>query len=96
MTTEVTDELINEMVLCLLQGYKSSQIFDLIEKKYSDLSIENVERFGGCDMGSNAWAVWKINDKYVKFHGYYASYDGFYYEGWYWVKPVTKTIVEYE
>jgi len=36
------------------------------------------------------------HDCYIKFSGYYSSYNGSDYDEWSEVKPVTKTIVVYE
>lgn len=61
---------------------------------------ETVEDFGGEDMGSNYYKVIKFTrgDEvvFIKFHGWYASYDGSYYEGFNVVTPKEKTVVVYD
>ena len=59
-----------------------------------------VEDYGGEDMGSTYYAVHKFTrgDEvvFIKFYGYYASYNGADYEGFRFVTPKEKTVVVYE
>jgi hypothetical protein len=58
-----------------------------------------VDNYGGEDQGYTYYAVWKFDTLegpfYVKFYGWYASYDGASYEGFVEVKPREVTKVEY-
>jgi hypothetical protein len=55
------------------------------------LIVEYVEQFGGEGHGDDYWSVYKFtkNDEscYVKFDGYYASYNGSDYDEWFFVEP---------
>lgn len=71
-------------------------------KVLSDLNItfEFVDRYGGEDQGSDYWSVYSFSDGmqvvFIKFDGWYASYDGSTYEEFYEVQPVEKTITVFE
>ena len=56
--------------------------------------------YGGEDQGSDYWAVWSFTDysgdvAYVKFYGYYQSYDGAEYQGWKFVTPKLVTVTQW-
>lgn len=59
-----------------------------------------VDDYGGEDMGSTYYAVHKFTrgdeTVFIKFYGYYASYNGADYEGFVFVTPKEKTVVVYE
>lgn len=57
-----------------------------------DTDFKCVDRYGGCDMGSNFWSIYKINDEYIKFQGHYASHHGADYESMEVVKPVEEVV----
>lgn len=65
----------------------------------TDTPTNVVDEYGGEDQGSTYYAVWKFDTTdgplYVKFYGWYASYDGATYEGFVEVKPREVTKVEY-
>ncbi len=64
------------------------------------ITIEQVDQHGGEDQGSTYYTVYKFTGQgeevYLKFEGYYQSYDGATYEGFQQVQPVTKTVTVYE
>jgi hypothetical protein len=64
------------------------------------INFELVDRYGGEDQGSDYWSVYSFSDGmqvvFIKFNGWYASYDGSTYEEFYEVKPVEKTITVFE
>jgi hypothetical protein len=66
----------------------------------ANLNFELVDRYGGEDQGSEYWSVYSFSDGmqvvFIKFDGWYASYDGSTYEEFYEVKPVEKTITVFE
>jgi predicted KAP-like P-loop ATPase len=68
--------------------------------KENKIGFSLVDRYGGEDQGSDYWSVYSFSDGmqvvFVKFDGWYASYDGSTYEEFYEVKPVEKTITVYE
>mgnify|MGYP000253119155 CR=1 FL=1 len=57
-----------------------------------DTDFVCVERYGGSERGIDYWSVYKINDVYVKFDGYYQSYDGAEFEEMLIVSPVEQTV----
>lgn len=64
------------------------------------ISFELVDRYGGEDQGSDYWSVYSFTDGmqavFIKFDGWYASYDGSTYEEFYEVQPVEKTVTVFE
>lgn len=69
---------------------------------HMNISFEFVEHYGGEDQGSDYWTVYKFTDNntgeevYIKFDGWYASYEGATYENCFVVQPKEKTVVVYE
>ena len=63
------------------------------------IAIAYEDDYGGEDMGSEYWSVYsftKGTDKvYVKFNGYYQSFDGSNYEGFDFVKPTPVQKIEW-
>lgn len=61
---------------------------------------KDVDSFGGEDQGSGYYKVVKFTrgdeTVFIKFYGYYASYDGADYEGFVFVTPTEKLVVVYE
>jgi hypothetical protein len=64
------------------------------------INFELVDRYGGEDQGTDYWSVYSFTDGmqvvFIKFDGWYASYDGSTYEEFYEVQPVEKTITVFE
>jgi hypothetical protein len=64
------------------------------------ISFELVDRYGGEDQGSDYWSVYSFTDGqevvFIKFDGWYASYDDSTYEEFYEVQSVEKTITVFE
>lgn len=59
--------------------------------------VERVDSYGGMDMGTELWVVFKIGDQLFKKYGAYYSHDGSYWDGSLnEVKPVQKTITVFE
>lgn len=70
-------------------------------KSIGIVEVKMVDRYGGEDMGSTYYSVYKFSNEqsetvYAKFGGWYASYEGAEYEGWNFVNPVTKTVTVYK
>lgn len=59
-----------------------------------------VEQYGGEGQGEQYWFVFKLvtdpHERYFKVDGYYASYDGGYYDEIYEVFPKQVTVTQYE
>jgi hypothetical protein len=64
------------------------------------IKFEHVDNYGGEDQGSDYWSVYSFSDGmqvvFIKFDGWYASYDGSTYEEFYEVQAVEKTITVFE
>lgn len=60
------------------------------------LTFEFEDRYGGEGQGDEYWSVYKFSrgDEvvYVKFDGWYASYNGSEFNEWYFVEPQEKVI----
>lgn len=75
---------------------------DLFDGDYDNLPWDesiSVEHHGGEDQGSDYYTVYKFTkgneELYIKFYGYYSSYDGADYEDFTFVTPKQKTITVY-
>lgn len=64
------------------------------------LTLKNEASFGGEGQGEAYWSVYSITNGtdtvYVKFDGYYMSYDGSTYERWFFVEPKQVMVTEYD
>jgi hypothetical protein len=58
----------------------------------NELTVENVDSFGGEGMGDQYWSVYKFSKGddicYVKFDGYYASYNGAEFNEWFFARSI--------
>lgn len=65
----------------------------------SGLTVKHVDRYGGEDKGSEYWSVYTFSNAneavYVKFNGWYQSYDGSEFDAWYFAKAVPKSGFDY-
>ena len=65
-----------------------------------DLTINLEDRTGGEGEGEKYWSVYSFTNEegtvYIKFDGYYQSYEGATFEQFYQVIPKQKTITVYE
>lgn len=90
--SELFDQCDYKHLLLVADGYFEDTKLGKMELKDSD----NTYNFDG---RADCWAVWYFPkfDVYVKVEGYYRSWgDGMTYTGYKFVKPVTKTITDYE
>lgn len=59
-----------------------------------------VDSFGGEGQGDSFWSVYSFTKDdetvYVKFDGWYQSYNGAEYDSWFFVKPVQVTVTQYQ
>lgn len=81
----------------LMYEYKVDELDEL------KIDYESVQQYGGEDQGTDYYTVTKFTSKefpdevlFVKFQGWYASYQGSEYEDWFFVTPKEKTITVYE
>lgn len=77
--------------------WDSEEITDF-RKVLSDagISFQFVDRYGGEDQGSDYWSVYSFSDGmqvvFIKFDGWYVSFDGSTYDNFYEVEAVEKMI----
>ena len=84
--------------------WKTKEPFDDTPEHFKNMNVDfsRVADYGGEDMGSEYWKVYKFTDKntgeevYIKFDGWYASYEGAEYTEMSIVQPVVKTVTVYE
>lgn len=106
---------LNEIVTKLVNGFnrKTNAYFmkgDFRSKYDSDdelkseiaslgLDVTLVGQYGGEDMGSAYWSVYKFyldnETVFVKFNGFYQSYNGAEFTEWFFVEPKEKVVIEY-
>lgn len=67
--------------------------------KAAGITVKHLDNYGGEDCGSEYWSVYEFSkgeDKvFVKFSGWYQSYNGSEYEEWFFAKPVPKSGFDY-
>lgn len=85
----------SEVIVCVYDGTEVGG-----DKSLAGIAIKYIDNYGGEDMGSEYWSIYKFSrngvELYIKFEGYYASHYGSEYQGYKFVKPVEKTIIVYE
>lgn len=97
-------ELAEEMFYA---GYGESQWDTGGKSTYQELSgfdYKSAGHYGGEGLGNEYWSVYEFRytnlpdspTVFVKFRGWYASYEGATYESWSFVEPKQKTITVYE
>lgn len=77
--------------------YKGSDL-EFVEKIKELGPVKNVGSYGGEGRGDEYWEVYHFinHDVYIKFDGFYQSYEGSEYEEMFEVKPVEVTKTEYQ
>lgn len=72
----------------------------LSELDSKGIQTEQVDHFGGEGQGDAFWSVYSFEREeekvYVKFDGWYASYNGSEFTDWSFVEPKEKVITVYE
>ena len=67
--------------------------------KVNNITFRHVENYGGEEQGKDYWSVYEFTNGtskvFVKFDGWYASYNGSEYEEFYFVEPVPTQIIVY-
>lgn len=67
--------------------------------KVNNITFKHVTCFGGEEQGKEYWSVYEFTDGtskvFVKFDGWYASYNGSEYEEFYFVEPVSTQVIVY-
>lgn len=112
LTKQEFHELMQRAVVATHKYYKNTPVEDIgpsyiedVEScEFEGFTIEQVDKYGGEDQGSDYWFVVSITDgtdtQYFKYSGHYNSWEG---TEWYdfddflkEVKPEEKTITVYE
>lgn len=68
-------------------------------KKIKELGrVKRIDSYGGEGYGDDYWSVYHFvdHDVYIKFDGFYQSYEGSTYEEMFEVEPVEVTKIEYQ
>lgn len=98
---QVTDYLNNNRSICEELMYEGDYVKDW-ESNNLTFEYKGVDSHGGEGEGSDYWTVIQIRNPdnhdeqhYIKFQGWYASYNGAEYDQWYFVEPKQKTITVY-
>lgn len=83
--------------------WDSAETYEAIKLfKEKQVSFEHVDNHGGEGEGDDYWSVYKFNDDntkevcYVKFQGWYQSYNGSEFSEWYFVQPKERMVTFYE
>ena len=73
-----------------------NEFLDNEESKFIE-GMEVIDTYGGEGMGENYWVVWYFPtvDIYVKFYGWYQSYEGSEYEDMELVEPREVVVTKY-
>ena len=80
--------------------YQSEEIeeFDSVVKA-KGITYNRVDNYGGEGMGEEYWSVYSFNNDdelvYVKFDGYYASYNGADFSSWFFVDPKEVVVTQW-
>ena len=98
---QVTEYLNNNRKDCEELMYEGRYTKDW-EPTTIPFEYKGVDSYGGEGQGSDFYSVIHIRNPdnhdeqyYIKFQGWYASYNGAEYESWYFVEPKQKTITVY-
>ena len=98
----VTDYLNGHQAICKELMYEGGYVKDWSQDDNDPFEYKGVDSYGGEGECSNFYSVILIRNPddhdeqyYIKFQGWYASYDGAEYHNWSFVEPKQKTITIY-
>ena len=98
---QVTDYLNDNRGICKELMYEGGYAMDW-ESDALPFDYKGVDSYGGEGQGSDFYSVILIRNPdnheeqyYIKFQGWYASYNGAEYDSWSFVEPKQKTITVY-
>lgn len=73
---------------------------DALDKKFPGIKYEHVDHYGGEGEGEDYWTVYKFTKDgktvYLKWQGWYRSYNGSEFDYVFEVKPVERVVTFYE
>jgi hypothetical protein len=86
------------------EDFKTKEPYDYTPEEWKNMNVsfELLDSYGGEGQGSDYWSVYKFTDNntgeevFVKFDGWYASYDGAEYQSCFVVQPREKVVTFYE
>ena len=84
----------------MYSGYQSEGLSDFDNSlKEKGITYTHVDNYGGEGMGEEYWSVYSFNNDddlvYVKFDGYYASYNGADFSRWFFVDPKEVVVTQW-
>ena len=99
---QVTEYLNGNRAICEELMHEGGYVKDWTQDDNDPFEYKGVDSYGGEGQGSDFWSVIQIRNPddhneqyYIKFQGWYASYNGAEYDNWYFVEPKQKTITVY-
>ena len=104
---EVVKELLTAAGSCVKNQFfwsEAQQNDDELEDfdkslKEKGITYTHVDSYGGEGMGEEYWSVYSFNNDdelvYVKFDGYYASYNGADFSRWFFVEPKEVVVTQW-
>ena len=99
---ETLKKLFADEKLVELLFYGEIHYFEEYQKKLLDegINYKLVANYGGEDCGVDYWKVYlfyrETEKVYIKFDGWYYSYDGATYDKWWFAEPKEKIVTVYE
>lgn len=99
---QVTEYLNGSRAYCEDMMYEGGYTSNWTKDSNEPFEHKGVDSYGGEGEGLNFYSVILIRNPdnhdeqyYIKFQGWYASYDGAEYEDWFFVEPKQKTVTVY-
>lgn len=99
---QVTEYLNNNREICVELMHEGGYAMDWTKDSNEPFEYKGVDSYGGEDQGSDFYSVILVRNPdnhdeqyYIKFQGWYASYEGAEYNDWSFVEPKQKTITVY-
>jgi hypothetical protein len=99
---EVLDSAPNSFLITIMDDevmYSPAHKIHYSQFNQKGISVNRVDSYGGEGCGEEYWSVYKFSRDqevvYVKFEGYYTSYDGSTYQGFIFVEPREVMVTQY-
>lgn len=102
--SKVAEDFFFQQTQWKYKHWKTGELVDDTPEGWANMNVsfEFIDHYGGEAQGSDYWTVYKFTDNntgeevYIKFDGWYASYNGAEYTDCFVVQPKEKTITVYE
>lgn len=106
MLAEANDEIIESFFQSdMTDKYSDKRWYNADHDNFLDsakevnVKFQHMDNYGGEGEGDDYWSVYKftegVNEVYVKFQGWYASYNGSEFSEWFFVIPKEVMVTEY-